>query len=127
MRPRRPPELHVVLSFEADWPTLRLVAFTGEDEERLRIWLRETPSALLHTGIAVFALLNDLLDGRAVPRSPDELERLYEELLPRTTRSLPREHGRGAFARGPVERGGGAARARRERLRGACARAAGRP
>jgi hypothetical protein len=49
VRPHRPPEVVVVLTFEATWPTLRLVAFTAEDEQRLRVWLRETPSALMHT------------------------------------------------------------------------------
>lgn len=80
MRPRRPPELHVLLDLEAVWPTVRLVALTAEDEERLRIWLRETPTALTHTAIAVLALLNDLVDGRTVPRGPAELEQLYREL-----------------------------------------------
>lgn len=68
MKPRRPPELHVVLSFESSWPTVRLVASTAEDEERLVAWLRETPSALVHVGPAVIAALNELLaDDGEVP------------------------------------------------------------
>jgi hypothetical protein len=78
---RPPPELHLVLVFESEWPVTRLVTFTGEDEDRLRAWLRENPRALLHAATAVLVLLNDLLDGRQEIRGPEEFRRLYEDLL----------------------------------------------
>jgi hypothetical protein len=80
VKPRCPPELHVVLGFEASWPTVRLVAFTGEDELRLRSWLTENPRALLHAATAMLVLLNDLLDGRVELRGPEDLQRLSDEL-----------------------------------------------
>jgi hypothetical protein len=62
VRPRRPePELHVIVRLEAVAPVVRVHAETFEDEQRLVVWLRQHPGAVLRIGDTAFAVLAALL------------------------------------------------------------------
>jgi hypothetical protein len=61
MSARRPPELVVILPFEGE-PTVRLVCFTAEDEQRLRTWLQANPGAVTALVLVVFDFEETLSD-----------------------------------------------------------------